>query len=211
MTGIDRDGSCFQAITLATSLEDPSSEGLAFDRPTTVATIVQGEQSSPQSPAVRRDVVPHFRRAIMRTPIPPPGSDGEMGARVLALARAHKSGKRTPILTTVLRDPRFPMFFLEAEWHFPEITSDTEHNALSYKGWFRRDAAGALIPISAAVGTFATAGDRVPRYTPVGIVRVGGTSIWVMSEWGIESQTIVLFESGVKGVRRLVATDVSGC
>jgi hypothetical protein len=36
-------------------------------------------------------------------------------------------------------------------------------------------------------------------------------SIWAMSEWGKESQTIVLFEVSARGVRKLTSADVSGC
>lgn len=43
------------------------------------------------------------------------------------------------------------------------------------------------------------------------IVRLGAGSIWAMSEWGIESQTIVLFEISAKGVRKLTSADISGC
>ena len=211
VTGVDRDGSCFDAITLATSLTNLRSVGLAFDRPVTVVPIVERQESSPESLALRRDILPHFRRAITRTPIPAPGSEDEIGARVLALARADKSPNPTLILPTVFRDPRMPLFFLRAEWHFEEISSGTTYDALSYSGWFRRDAAGELVPISASVETFPIGGDRVPRYTPLGIVRLGATSIWLMSEWGIESQTIVLFESSVTGVRKLLSTLVSGC
>ena len=54
-------------------------------------------------------------------------------------------------------------------------------------------------------------GDKVPRYTPIGILRLGGGSIWAMSEWGKESQTIVLFDVSAKSVRKLISADLSGC
>ena len=53
--------------------------------------------------------------------------------------------------------------------------------------------------------------DKVPRYTPIGILRLGVGSIWAMSEWGKESQTIVLFDVSAKGVRKLISADISGC
>jgi hypothetical protein len=56
-----------------------------------------------------------------------------------------------------------------------------------------------------------TAADKVPRYTPIGILRVGVGSIWAMSEWGKESQTIVLFDVAAIRVRKLTSADVSGC
>jgi hypothetical protein len=56
VTGVDRDGSCFHAITLATSLTNASSDGLAFDRPVTVASMVEREQSSPESRSLSRDI-----------------------------------------------------------------------------------------------------------------------------------------------------------
>jgi hypothetical protein len=49
------------------------------------------------------------------------------------------------------------------------------------------------------------------RHTPIGILRLSVGSIWAMSEWGKESQTIVLFEVSARGVRKLTSADVSGC
>jgi hypothetical protein len=122
VTGVDRDGSCFQAITLATSFKpDPPSEGLAFDRPTTVDAIIESgvtrrvEQSSPEFELLRREVAPHFRTAITKAALPRPGSEhGEMGAEVLALARADKLTDETVVVQAVFRDPRFPVYFIEA-------------------------------------------------------------------------------------------------
>jgi hypothetical protein len=51
----------------------------------------------------------------------------------------------------------------------------------------------------------------LPRDTPIGILRLGAGSIWAMSEWGIESQTIVLFDISAKGVRKLTSADIRGC
>jgi hypothetical protein len=82
---------------------------------------------------------------------------------------------------------------------------------LSYGGWFRRGPAGALTPISASVVVFSAGEGKLPRYTPIGILRLGGRSIWAMSEWGKESQTIVLFDVSANGVRTLTSADVSGC
>jgi hypothetical protein len=219
VTGVDRDGSCFQAITLATSFKpDPPSEGLAFDRPTMVDAIIESgvtrrvEQSSPEFESLRQEVAAHFRTAITRAALPRPGSEhGEMGAEVLALARADKLTDETVIVKAVFRDPRSPVYFIEVQRNFGGIAADTDDDALSYRGWFRRDRAGALIPISASVAAFSTAEGRLPRYTPIGILRLGAGSIWAMSEWGIESQTIVLFDVSAKGVQKLTAADVSGC
>ena len=69
---------------------------------------------------------------------------------------------------------------------------------------------GELVPIASVVA-FSTAEGKLSRYTPIGILRLGMGSIWAMSEWGIESQTIVLFELAGKGVRKLTLADVSGC
>jgi hypothetical protein len=68
-----------------------------------------------------------------------------------------------------------------------------------------------LRPISASVAPFSTAQGKLPRYTPVGILRVSGRAIWVLSEWGIESQTIVLFDVSGKGARKLTSAEISGC
>ena len=86
------------------------------------------------------------------------------------------------------------MFFIGAHRVFGGIPSDTDYDALSYEGWFRRDRAGALTPVIASVDPFSTAEGKLPRYTPIGILRLGMGSIWAMSEWGKESQTIVLFD-----------------
>jgi hypothetical protein len=116
------------------------------------------------------------------------------------------------ILQNVFRDPRFPVLFIEAERHYAGIPADTHYDALSSRGWFRRarPGTGALMPISASLAAFSTAQGRLPRYTPVGILRLGNF-IWAMSEWGIESQTVVLFEISDKSARKLTSADISGC
>lgn len=213
VTGIDGDGSCVEAITLATSFRpDPPSDGLAFDRPTTVDEILELTQNSPEWGALRREVAPHFRAAIAKTVSPQPSREqGETGANVFALARADKFSAESVAVQSAFRNPRSPVYFIETARIYGGIPADTDADALSYGGWFRRNPAGALIPSSASLVPFSTAEGKLPRYTPIGIVRLGARSIWVMSEWGIESQTIVLFEVSARGVRKLTSADVSGC
>ena len=103
------------------------------------------------------------------------------------------------------------MFFIEAERQFAGIPSDTDADALSYGGWFKRDRAGALIRISASLEPFSTGEGKLPRYTPIGIHRFGRGSIWVMTEWDKESQTIVLFDVTAEAVRKLTSADINGC
>jgi hypothetical protein len=207
VTGVDRDGSCVEAITLATS-PNPQLEldGVAFNRPTTVNAILQLEQKSPEWDSLHRDVASLFRRAIANT-----GEQGVTTTKVLALARAGNVADETVVIRSVFRDPRMPVFFIEAQRAFAGIQSDIEPDALSYSGWFRRDHAGALIPIEASVGVFSTAADKLPRYEPIGILRLDKRSIWAMSEFQIESQTIVLFDVSAEGLRRLTSALISGC
>ena len=75
--------------------------------------------------------------------------------------------------------------------HFSEIPKDTQSARRSPR--------------------FSTAQGMLPRYTPVGIRRVGVRAIWVVSEWGIKSQTIVLFDVSADGVRKLSSALISGC
>ena len=110
VTGVDGDGSCFQAITLATSKPDLPSDGLAFNRPTTVDAIVDLEQSSPRRAPFRREVAPHFRIAIAKALVPQPGSEqSRPAAKVLALARADNFADEAVVVPTVFQDPRFPV------------------------------------------------------------------------------------------------------
>jgi len=51
----------------------------------------------------------------------------------------------------------------------------------------------------------------VLRAEPIGILRLGMGSIWAMSEWGKESQTIVLFDVAAIRVRKLTSAHISGC
>ena len=53
--------------------------------------------------------------------------------------------------------------------------------------------------------------DERERQPCLGILRVGASSIWVMSEWGKESQTIVLFNVSARGTRKLTSAEISGC
>ena len=117
----------------------------------------------------------------------------------------------TVVVDSVFRDPRLPLYFIEAHRQFKEIPTDTDYDALSYGGWFGRDRAGALISISISLVASSTADDKVPRYTPIAILRLGVASIWAMSEWGKESQTIVLFDVAARRVRKLTSADISGC
>ena len=213
VTGVDREGACVESITLTTSFKpDRRSDGLAFDRATTVSAIVTLEQGSPEWDVLRREIVPHLNTAIARTTLPQPGGDqDERGARALALARVVSSTAETVVVDSVFRDPRLPLYFIEAHRQFKGISTDTDYDALSYGGWFGRDRAGALIPISTSLVPSSTADDKVPRYTPIGILRLGVGSIWAMSEWGKESQTVVLFDVAAKRVRKLTSADLSGC
>jgi hypothetical protein len=213
VTGVDREGSCVQAITLATgSGASMPSDGLAFSRPATVDTVIALEQSSPELDRLRREVAPHFRTAIRTHVTPPPDEDqAALGARVFARARAETFAGDTVVVESAFRDSRGPVFFIEAQRHFDGIPSDTSYDALSYGGWFVRDGVGTLTPIRASLVAFSTAAGKLPRYEPTGIVRFGTGSIWAMSEWGIESQTIVLFELTATRVRTLTSTLISGC
>jgi len=213
VTGVDREGACVESITLTTSFKpDRRSDGLAFDRPTVVSAIATLAEESPEWDVLRREIVPHLNNAIARTMLPQPGGEQDVrGARALALAHAESSTAETVVVDSVFRDPRLPLYFIEAHRQFKEISTDTDFDALSYGGWFGRDRTGALIPISTSLVSSSTADDKVPRYTPIGILRLGVASIWAMSEWGKESQTIVLFDVAATRVRKLTSADVSGC
>jgi hypothetical protein len=213
VTGVDREGSCVESITLTTTpTPEPRSEGLAFDRPTTVSAIVMLEKGSPEWDVLRREIARHFSAAIAGTARPQSGGEqAETGARVLALARVEGATAETVVLESVLRDPQRAVYFIAAHREFKGIPADTDFDALSYGGWFRRERAGALIPISASLVPSSTAADGEERSTPIGILRVGLSSIWAMSEWGKESQTIVLFDVSAQRVRKLTSAEISGC
>lgn len=186
VTGVGRYGSCFEAITLSTSFKPaPRSDGLAFSRPSRVDEIVRLDERSPEWTLLRREIVPHFRAAVANTtPAHASGEEPETESKVLALARADKLAEDTVVVDTVLNDSRFPVMFIESHRKFSSIPSDFDAEAVSYDGWFTRDAAGALVPISASVAPLSSVDERLPRLTPIGILRLGVVSIWVMSEWG---------------------------
>jgi hypothetical protein len=215
ITGVDRDGSCVQAITLTTSPAAAPADGLAFNRPTAVTAIIELNESSPESNRLRREVVPHFKTAIRRPEIQSSGGERrETGNQVLTLARVEDDlADEHVVMQKVFRDPASSVFFIEASRQYPQIPSDTQDDAVSYRGWFRREGgrAGRLIPITASVTTFSTAEGKLPRYTPIGILRLRAGAIWVMAQWGIESLTIVLLEISDRGVRTLTSADISGC
>src|SRR5690349_16935937 len=164
VTGLGRDGACVEAITLTTSLKAPlRSEGLAFDRPIAVEEITVLEEGSPQGDVWRREIAPHFRAAIAARAVPQADDDQRrLGAKAFAAARPETLADGTILIETILRHARLPVFYIEAERHFSGISTDTDYDALSYSGWFRRNAAGALTPISAAVAAFSTARGKLP-------------------------------------------------
>ena len=211
VTGVDREGSCVEAITLATSLRpNPPSDGLAFNRPTRVDAIVALEPRSRD--LLRHEVASHFRAAFAGIIHPQRGTEpAAIGAKLLAIARADTLTDDTVIVEAVFQDSRFPVMFIEAQRQFGGIPSDTDHDALSYSGWFRRDHTGGLIPVSASLTSFSTAEGKLPRYTPIGILRLSVGSIWAMSEMGKESQDIVLFDVSDTAVRKLTSALVDGC
>jgi len=218
VTGVDRDGSCAEAITLATGVTpNPRSDGLAFNRPTIVNEIVESVEGSPERDRewtlMRRLLSPHFKAAVAAIVPPKPGEPSQTSPTLLALAGADSFASENIVVQTVLRDPRLPFLFIEARRQFAGIPPESSNDAILYRGWFWIDRAGdgALRPVNATTVPFSTAEDPLPRYTPIGIMRVGVDSIWVMSEWGIESQTIVLFEVSAKAVRKLTSAFVSGC
>jgi hypothetical protein len=214
VTGVGRDGSCVEAITLSTSFKpEPRSEGLAFSRPTIAEEIVEAADGAPEREVLRGEVAPRFRAAAVSQPAHTRDEAGGLGSQALARGRTDTFATEDVHIEAVFRDSRFPVVYIAAERRFPDLPSDTAYDALSYRGWFRRDASrpGALIPIAVTLSAFSTGEGMLPRYTPIGVLRIGGRSIWVMSEWGKESQTIVLFEVSIKGVRRLLATSISGC
>jgi hypothetical protein len=215
IAGVDRDGSCVQAITLTTSPGEAPADSLAFNRPTAVTAIIELNESSPESNRLRREVVPHFKTAVGKSgTAPSSGERRETGTQVLALASAGDDfAENRVVVQKAFRDPASSIFFIEASRQYPQIPSDTHDDALSYRGWFRRESgrAGRLIPITASVTTFSTAEGKLPRYTPIGILRLRAGTIWVMAQWGIESLTIVLFEVSPRGVRTLTSADISGC
>jgi hypothetical protein len=131
---VDREGSCVESITLTTAPKpDPNSEGLAFDRPTTVSAIVTLEKGSAQWEALRGEIAPHLSAAIASTAHPQPaGEQDERGARVLALARTESTTAETVVVESVFRDPRLPLYFIEVRREFTGkgISADTDYDAL---------------------------------------------------------------------------------
>ena len=210
VTGVDRDGSCFESITLSTNIKpQPPSDGLAFDRSTAVDRMVTLEPDSPELVRLRDELTPHFKTAVAAGFSREPS--GGMGQAALARARLDPFEPGTLTVESGLRDPRLPIFFIEVMRRFDGIASDIDYDALSLGGWFRRDASGTLRSVSTLLTAMSSAEGKLPRYTPIGILRLGSASIWVMSEWGIESQSIVLFEVSATAVRTLTSAMVSGC
>ena len=113
---MDREGACVESITLTTTPKpDPRSHGLAFDGPTTVSAIITLEEGSREWEALRGEIAPRLNAAIASTArSQPAGEQDERGARVFALARAEGATAETVILESVYRDPRLPMYFIEA-------------------------------------------------------------------------------------------------
>jgi hypothetical protein len=73
------------------------------------------EESSPERDRWRHEVALHFRRAINKPVLPQSGGEhDEPASQVLALARADKFADENVVVDTVFRDPRLPVFFIEA-------------------------------------------------------------------------------------------------
>jgi hypothetical protein len=117
----------------------------------------------------------------------------------------------TKLFRAPLRDSRDPVYFLQASKTFvPRKQGDAD--GLAFSGWVRQTSSS-LASIEATAGiTFSDDEKSHPsEYQPLGILSVGGRSVWVTRVDQYESALILLTEVTPLAVRDLVMAGLGEC
>ncbi len=208
---------CGGQVALATDLPDPTANeeelfriglegrfGLAVDGPSAAIAIEHVSRAAPLWKEARQ---------VVRA-----GFDAREKAKAEVSGRPLPRYQPTPPvqLLSLRRQagaPRAPLYF-EAERSYPTgpFFADTTCPTRSVmSGWLVRSDAGALTLLDPKVFVTDCDGKETNTLFPLGAVRAGTRSYWVMQEHGWEDETFVLLEVGPSHVKEVMRVEGGGC
>ena len=109
--------------------------------------------------------------------------------------------------------PNAPLYF-ESERSYPTgpfFADRTCPTKTLMSGWLVRSAAGALTLLDPKVFVTDCDGKEVNTLFPLGAVRAGTRSFWVMQEHGWEDESFVLLDVGPSHVKQVMKVEGGGC
>lgn len=131
--------------------------------------------------------------------------------RPVAMAAAERIGGRASELRWLYRagaSPRSPTYFFETG----EVKSDESGTSMVVHGWILRNPGGLLTAVGADLfGCGNEEKDVLSCLIPIGAVRIGGRTIWLLEYPLGETDTFELWDVGSTNPRRILTADAGGC